>query len=210
MPAIAITGGIACGKSTASRSLAPLLPKPITFSADECAHQLLDTSQEVQHSLLQHFGPSILTENGTVNRPTLRARITTNPVDRRFLESILHPRIRAAWLPLAARAREIGTWFVAEIPLLFETHAHPLFDAIITVACSPETQTTRLSARQWSAKQIREILIAQAPLADKVQLAHFVIWTDVPIHIVGRQTALLAESLLHTFAERSGSDQPSR
>jgi dephospho-CoA kinase len=210
MPAIAITGGIACGKSLVLGSLAALPPNPSTFSADECAHQLLATSQEVQHSLLQHFGPSVLTEHGTVNRQTLRTRITTNPADRRFLESILHPRIRAEWLPLAARAREVGTWFVAEIPLLFETHAHPLFDAIVTVACSPETQTTRLSARKWSAEQIREILIAQAPLADKVQHAHFVIWTDVPIHIVGRQTALLAESLLHTFAERSDSDQPSR
>lgn len=205
MPAIAVTGGIACGKSTLSQHLVESLRERSAqvsyFSADDCAHELLIRDKIVRKSLLDCFGPVILRPDQTVSRPALREIITKDPEKRTELELILHPAIRKAWSLDAQTAKSSSEYFIAEIPLLFETSAAPFFNRIITVACSQASQYSRLTNRSWSPDQIREIVIAQAPAESKVLSAHYVIWTDVPMHIVGRQTALLAESLLQTFAE---------
>ncbi|MEY5014714.1 MAG: Dephospho-CoA kinase [Verrucomicrobiota bacterium] len=214
MPAIAITGGVSCGKSTvASQLVSMLLARHALFShfsADACAHQLLRENVAIREAVLCSFGSSVCDSDGDISRAKIREAITDFPEKRVQLEEILHPAIREAWQSNARAARKLDQFFVAEIPLLFETKAHSHFDVIITAACSPRSQHARLLQRNWTTQQIREILIAQASPESKVISAHFVIWTDVPIHIVGRQTALLADSLLHTFAKRSDFDQPSR
>jgi dephospho-CoA kinase len=214
MPAIAITGGISCGKSTVVSQLVPMLRSRHAllshFSADACAHQLLRESFAIREAVLRSLGPSVCDTNGDISRKKIRAAITDFPEKRIQLEEILHPAIREAWRSDALAARKLNQFFVAEIPLLFETKAHSHFDVIITAACSTRSQHARLLQRNWTTQQIREILFAQASPESKVTSAHFVIWTDVPIHIVGRQTALLADSLLHAFAKRSDFDQPSR
>jgi dephospho-CoA kinase len=205
MPAIAVTGGIACGKSTVSLQLVQAIRElhldALYFSADACAHRLLRDDSSVRSAVLNTFGTSVLGPDHLISRQSLREIITEHPEKRSELEQILHPAIRSAWSHDAQRARSSSIWFVAEIPLLFETNAAPHFDQIVAVVCSQTSQQTRLANRGWSATQIREIVIAQAPTESKMLPAHYVIWTDVPMHIVGRQTALLAESLLHAFAE---------
>jgi dephospho-CoA kinase len=205
MPAIAVTGGIACGKSTLAQHLVQSLrgrrAQVSHFSADDCAHELLLKDKTVRKALLDCFGTGILRPDQTVSRQALREIITEDPQKRTDLERILHPAIRKKWSLDAQNAKSSSEYFIAEIPLLYETNAAPFFNRIIAVSCSQASQYSRLTNRSWSPDQIREIVIAQAPVESKVLSAHYVIWTDVPMHIVGRQTALLAESLLQTFAE---------
>lgn len=214
MPAIAVTGGIACGKSTvASRLIETLGERRVDvahFDADASAHNFLRDDSEIRRHVINAFGASILNADGTISRKILREIITRRPENRVTLEQILHPAIRAEWASRANLARHSKQWFVAEIPLLFETGTQTLFDRVITVACSVQSQLNRLSERSWSEDQIQQILIAQSPTSAKIQIAHHVIWTDVRMNIVGSQTALLAESLLQTFAECSDFVQPIR
>ena len=204
MPAIAVTGGIACGKSTVWSSLLAVLRKnhfdAAGFCADSFSHQLLASDKDVRSRILGDFGQEATAPDGSICRASLRKVVTDRPEKRKQLERILHPIIREAWTHQAEIARTSRSWFVAEIPLLFESDVQHLFDKVVTVACSTATQMQRLLARAWTQKQIQEILIAQTPTEVKILGAHHVIWTDVPKHIVGRQTALLAKSLLNTFA----------
>ena len=64
------------------------------------------------------------------------------------------------------------------IPLLFETQAETFFDKIICVACSTGQQQERLQLRGWSPSQIKHRLAAQWPVEKKMNLAHFVLWTE--------------------------------
>jgi dephospho-CoA kinase len=67
------------------------------------------------------------------------------------------------------------------IPLLFETGAAALFDAVICVACSEETQWQRLRQRGWSDEEISQRIAAQWAADQKSAAADFVIWTETPL-----------------------------
>jgi dephospho-CoA kinase len=197
---LGITGGIATGKSTVTRSLAEKLQAQ-TYDTDAAARRFIQ-QPDVLEEIKQVFGATICFPDGTLNRALLRERVFANPSLRRKLEEILHPRIRKEWMELAAHLRkEVASGFLlVEIPLLFETGAQRHFDRIITTACGRDEQIRRLVNDRGLEPSVGEkILKAQLDLTTKIEQAHHVIWTGgVPV-LLETQCAALALYLSATY-----------
>lgn len=178
MLTVAITGGIATGKSTAALFLAESLGCE-SFSADACVKELLAEDKDVQQEIVNVFGKSVIRANLEVDRGKLREIVFQNERHRRRLESILHPRVRAAWLRRAEALKSFSDFFVTEIPLLFETGGDALCDRIVTIGCAIETQLKRLQKYRGMPSEIAlRIIEAQSPLEEKMRRSHYVVWND--------------------------------
>ncbi|MBK5296151.1 MAG: dephospho-CoA kinase [Vicinamibacteria bacterium] len=176
MVRVALTGGIATGKSTVVGLLqARDIP---TIDADVLARDLVAPGSPGLGAVVERFGEGVLDSQGALDRKALAALVFNDPEARRDLERIVHPGVYAA----------IGHWFgglpsqtryaVADIPLLFESGHRLDFDRIVVVACPPDEQLRRVMTRNGvSESDARARLDAQWPIAQKVALADDVIWT---------------------------------
>lgn len=180
MPAIAITGGIASGKSTFTRVFQGLTGAR-TFDADVSARRLLEGDAAARAAVRAGFGAGVFDAEGAVDRAALRGVVFADPARRRELEAILHPRVRAewqAWLESGLQIAPDAVWLV-EIPLLYETGAADFFDQVIVVGCRPTTQMKRLTQGRQLAEQVaRQIIASQWELAEKMRRCNHVIWND--------------------------------
>lgn len=194
MAVIGITGGIGSGKSTFSKMLAEKLSARL-FDADAAARDLLENDPEVRGRVTGELFPEAYTPEGKPDRAAIRRLVFRDPSAKGRLESILHPRIRGLWMRLADQTRKEGVSLVVEIPLLFETRAENLFDLVVTVACSPETQLSRVTARGLARDEAESIIRNQMPLGKKCELAHIVVWNDGTLSNLESQSLELARKL---------------
>lgn len=177
MRTFGLTGGIGMGKSTAARFFHERGAQVV--DTDELARHLVERGQTALAEIEAAFGKSLIAPDGNLRRDELAQIVFTDPVARKELESILHPRIRESWrAKLETWRKESRDIAVVVIPLLFETNAQSDFDKTICVACSPASQRARLSQRGWPPAQINQRLAAQWPIEQKIAQADFVIWTD--------------------------------
>lgn len=161
---IAVTGGVAQGKSTVVETLASMGWR--TVSADEVARQVASAS-EVRQEIAQTLALPL-----DYDRAVLRERVAEDPEARLSLNSILHFRtVRALYATDAD---------VVEVPLLFEAGLLTLADEVWTVWCSPENQLGRLTQRLGDAAQARQWMAAQLPSPVKVALSDWDVNTDQP------------------------------
>ena len=178
MPAIGITGGISTGKSAFCDCLRELLPAAKFFNADQAAHLLVDLP-EVKKQIRRKFGGGVFSNDGDLNRETLRAIIFGDAHKKRALEQILHPRIRRQWSTEAKVHRNSPDFFFAEIPLLYETDGERLCDRVVVVACSSQTQLHWLMERTSLERAAAEQMInSQMLLAEKIRRADHVVWNN--------------------------------
>jgi dephospho-CoA kinase len=178
MPAIGITGGISTGKSTFCECLRQILPDAKFFDADAAARQVVDL-EEVKQQLREAFGPDIFSPSGDLNREALRAIVFQDAAKKSALEQILHPRIRRQWSVEADRHRKSPEFFIADIPLLYETGGETLCDRVVVVACSPDIQLANLMRRMGLERATAEAMInAQMPLEEKIKRADHVVWNN--------------------------------
>ena len=178
MPAIGITGGISTGKSAFCDCLRELLPAAKFFNADQAAHVLVDLP-EVKKQIRRKFGGGVFSNEGDLNRETLRAIVFGDAHKKRALEQILHPRIRRQWSTEAKAHRNSPDFFFAEIPLLYETDGERLCDRVVVVACSSQTQLHWLMERTSLERAAAEQMInSQMLLAEKIRRADHVIWNN--------------------------------
>ncbi len=201
---LALTGGIATGKSTAVRHFREFLPDIVVFDCDLAVRRLLET-EEIAMKLAGHFGKGILdVETGAIVRAKLRDLVFADAGKRALLEEILHPRVRQECLALRDEAANKGArCFLADVPLLFENGFDFGQTRAITVSTSRATQVARLKARNgWDDAQIESILAAQMPLGEKEARADIVLWND------GRPDTLRAQiqRYCETFPPISMSD----
>jgi dephospho-CoA kinase len=173
---VALTGGIASGKSHVLRSLAQRgVP---TVDADRLAHEALAPATPAAAAVHAKFGRGVVDAEGRIDRRALAAIVFNDPDARLALEAIVHPAVYG----------EINRWFaslppdtafaVADIPLLYETGHEAEFDTVIVAACSPEEQLRRTTARDHlSHEDASARLTAQLPIDEKVRRANHVIWT---------------------------------
>jgi len=195
MPILGITGGIASGKSTFRNSLLQHI-RAESFDADACVSELLDEDESVRKQVLEKIHPAAYGAGGRPNRALLRELIYQDACKKRTLEAILHPIVRERWLKKAQEAATAKEIFVVDIPLLFETSAESLFDRIITVGCSTETQLARLSGRPGMTREIsKKIIASQMPIGVKVSRSHHVIWNDGALDALTAQTELFSRYL---------------
>lgn len=192
---LGVTGGIATGKSSFARCFLCCFPAEL-FDADQCAHDLLANDPDVHQAIHQTFGPAACDAAGKPDRHRLRSLVFDDDGQRRQLEAILHPVIRARWTARADEADRGGGWLLVDIPLLFETQVEARFDRIIVVACAAATQQRRLREKRGLSPELaKKILRAQLDLGTKTQLAHHVIWNDSTPSCLERQAGLLADWL---------------
>jgi dephospho-CoA kinase len=202
--AIGITGGVATGKSLVGRCLVESLQPNIEaelFSSDFEARRLTDHDFVVQNEIRSAFGDQVFDSEGNLARNRLRELVFHDGTARHTLESILHPRIRKAWVDRI----QAGKMLIAEIPLLYETRAESYFDLIIVTACGKVTQINRLIAeRRLTAAIAEKIIAAQMSSDEKIRRADFVIWTDCLPQITELQVKYIAQEVIERYGGANG------
>lgn len=177
---IGLTGGIGCGKSAAAAEFVAL------------GFRMQDTDRIVRDEVLpdpavvalaeSHWGRKVLLEQGPgdITRVLDRARLAeivfSDAVERRWWESVVHPRVGALWRGRVA-AEPDADW-VIEVPLLFEAGLEKGFDFIVCVGANPAVQLARAVARGMTQAQAGRRIASQLPLASKLHSAHAVLWND--------------------------------
>lgn len=195
MPLLGITGGIASGKSTFRKLLLERIEAD-AFDTDACARELLDEDESIREQVLEQIHPQAYGAEGKPNRALIRELVYKDAAKKRTLEGILHPEIRDRWSRQAKEAEAAHRMFIVDIPLLFETKAESLFDRIIAVACSVETQLSRMERHRHLAREISEKIIAsQMPMEVKISRSHHVVWNEGTLETLTAQTDFLARFL---------------
>jgi dephospho-CoA kinase len=199
MRVIAVTGGIATGKSSLCAALQALEPATVVFDADRSVAKLYADPQ-VQAAVTAAFGPAAFTTAGQPDRAFLRDRILAEPAARRQLEAILHPLVRRDCLASRQRAATSGLapLFVADIPLLFESGFDYGHELVVVVATTPANQAHWLHRRNgFTDATIRSLVATQLPLTEKIRRAQVVVWNAGPPATLHRQAQRLLQSLTH-------------
>ncbi|HEX8951027.1 MAG TPA: dephospho-CoA kinase [Polyangia bacterium] len=196
MRVIGLTGGIASGKSTAARALAELGARVV--DADEIARQIVAPGQPALAEIVRTFGRDMLLSDGTLDRKRLGAIVFTDADKRRALNAITHPRIAMETQARLGRLREEGAPVaIYEAALLVENRVHEALDGLIVVVCDEATQLERLMARDgYSEADARARILAQAPIADKIKAATWVVDTGGPLAETKKQLARIWEEIL--------------
>ena len=192
---IALTGGIASGKSTVAALLREAgLP---VLDSDAIAREVVAPGQPAWQALRQAFGEDFFAADGTLDRAALARHVFAHPAARRRLQEIVHPWIdRELQARLAVLAAQGEPLVVVEIPLLYELGLESRYDAVIVVTADPATQKQRLAHRDnRPAKEIEGILAAQAPLAAKAARADFVVDNSGDAAATRRQVEKIAAAL---------------
>ena len=172
---IAITGGAGTGKSTVARMFKELGAE--VLDADAAARDAVAVGAPAWAELRRLYGEEFFNPDGTLNRSRLAQRVFANPDERRRLDGLIHPRVEAELKARVAELESRGANLVlVEVPLLFETGREAAFDRIIVVAAPEALQIRRLRGRDRRGEaEIRGILSAQWPLADKVARADYLV-----------------------------------
>jgi dephospho-CoA kinase len=170
---IGLTGGIASGKSSVGRLLAarglPLL------DADVYARDALTPDSTGAGAVLERYGDGIRAHGGVINRAALGQIVFGDDAERRWLEQLLHPIVRACF---DAKLQELAAEpvVVLMVPLLFEAGLETLCSEVWLVDCDESQQLQRLMARDGLGEaDARARIAAQWPLARKRQLADVVL-----------------------------------
>ena len=198
MRRIALTGGIATGKSHV-RARFEELGVP-TIDSDTLARQAVAAGSAGLAAVVARFGSSVVDSQGQLDRRRMADIVFSDPQARKALESIIHPEVQ----------RQTNAWFasldawrhpfaIADIPLLYEVNRERDFDAVIVAACHPDTQLRRLVERDGlSEADARRRIDAQLPIEHKVERADFVIRTDGSLDDTNQQVDALAQQLAKT------------
>jgi dephospho-CoA kinase len=173
---IGLTGGVASGKSSVARAFDARHPSCVV-DADIAARAVVEPGTEGLAAVVATLGADVLGPDGRVDRAALRARVFADASQRKGLEALLHPRIRA-WM--LARAEATATpYVILDIALLTEGGGRttwPMLDRIVVVDVPVSVQRARLKARDGVDADLAERMIAaQATRAQRLALADDVI-----------------------------------
>lgn len=190
MRRIALTGGIATGKSAVAAALRSA--GVLTIDADAVARNVVRPGTPGLAAVVERFGRGVLRPDGHLDRPGLGQIVFGDATARRDLEAIVHPLVRT----------EIDSFFVrlpadasgvAEVPLLYETGWVAAFDVAVVTACRSSTQRARLVLRDGLTDEAAsQRLAAQWPVEDKARLADAVVVTEGSMAATLAQAARLA------------------
>lgn len=192
---IALTGGIATGKSHVARLLAQAgLP---LIDADVLARQALAVGMPALVAVRTRFGEGVMAPDGTLDRAKLADVVFRDASARKALEGMIHPGVIQSILTFFEQTcSPERPMAVADIPLLYESGFEHAFDRVVVVACPREMQVTRVMSRDNTSKEAAERRIAaQLPIEEKVRRAHYVIRTDGTFEDTDRQVAETLEKL---------------
>jgi dephospho-CoA kinase len=188
---IGLTGGIACGKTTAGKWFAEQCGWEV-LDTDHVAHELLMPGNPVCDSVIEEFGQGILDDNGLISRPLLGELVFNNPDRLHVLNELMHPAVRKETIRWLSRQH---TTAVVMIPLLFEKSLQDDFDLVISISASVETQIRRLKERGHSVDEAKKRIAAQMPMFEKNTKSDFVIYNDKSLTLLFQQLKRVAHAL---------------
>ena len=196
MHTVGLTGGIGSGKSAVSRLLRSY--GAAVVDADLVAREVVDVGSPGLAAVVEAFGPEVLQEDGSLDRPALGRRVFSDGAALARLNEITHPLIAARTGELFRAAVASGARVVVhDVALLVENGLTGNYDAIVVVAASPQTQLDRLvRLRGMSEDDARARIAAQLPLEDKLAVATHVIRNDGPLEELEPQVEAVWASLV--------------
>jgi len=168
---IALTGSIGMGKSTVAQMFERAgIP---VFDADAVVRDLQANDADLIGRIGARFPGTV--EDGRLNREELGARVLGQPAELAALEAIVHPAVHRARTRFILDHADASA-LLFDIPLLFETGGHEVFDHVIVVSAPPEIQRARVLARPgMTEEKLAAILERQLPDEEKRLRADFLI-----------------------------------
>jgi dephospho-CoA kinase len=155
---IGLTGGIGSGKSVASDKFKSL---GITVvDADVASRTVVEPGKPALKEIEDHFGSGIITAEGKLDRNNLREIIATDPEERKWLESVTHPKIGEQVTKEISESTSVYTLFVA--PLLLETNSQEMCSRVVVVDVPKDVQIQRTAKRdKVSPNQVEQMVAAR-------------------------------------------------
>ncbi|MCX4861167.1 dephospho-CoA kinase [Streptomyces canus] len=182
---VGLTGGIGAGKSEVSRLLVE--HGAVLIDADRIAREVVAPGTPGLAAVVAAFGEDVLAEDGGLDRPKLGSIVFADPDRLAVLNSIVHPLVGARSRELESAAAEDAV-VVHDVPLLAENALAPLYDLVVVVDASPETQLDRLvRLRGMTEQDARARMAAQATREKRLEIADVVVDNDVPLEELRRR-----------------------
>ncbi|MFB6538763.1 dephospho-CoA kinase [Streptomyces noursei] len=193
MVKVGLTGGIGAGKSAVSRLLASY--GAVIVDADKIAREVVEPGTPGLAAVVAEFGADVLTSDGTLDRPKLGALVFSDPEKLKALNAIVHPLVGARSAELEASAGTDAV-VVHDVPLLTENGLAPLYDLVVVVDATPETQVDRLvRLRGMTPDEAAQRMAAQASRKERLAVADLVIDNDGPLEALEPQVREVWERL---------------
>lgn len=194
---IALTGGIASGKSLVSNFFSEL--KISVIDTDIISREILHSNKSILCEIRNSFGNHIFSEQGGLKRKELRKIIFENRKKRLLLESIMHPEIRKETLQRIQM--EEGVYHIIVIPLLYNSPMKNDIDRIIVVDCTDALQLQRLLKRDSETiSQAKHIISSQASRQDLLKIADDLIQNNQSKQATKSQVIKLHQKYLEFFS----------
>ncbi len=198
---VALTGGIASGKTTVANLFAargvPLI------DTDLIAREVVEPGQPALAAVASTFGNDVLGPDGRLDRRRLREVIFSDATARARLEAILHPAIRAEMERQSAAAAHAGPYQILVIPLLAEGGRRDHVDRVLVVDAPEAVQVERLVARDSvTREQAQASLRAQAKRETRLGIADDVVTNTGRIEDLREQVAALHERYVQLAAQK--------
>jgi dephospho-CoA kinase len=176
---VGLTGGIGSGKSAVARRFAEL--GALVIDSDALAREVVAAGMPGLAAVVEAFGPGVLREDGTLDRPALGRIVFGDDEARARLNRIVHPLVRRRAVDLAAAAPE-GTVVVQDVPLLVESGLGGSFDLVVVVEAPEDVRVARLARdRGMGEAEARSRMAAQASDAERRAAADVVIVNDTDL-----------------------------
>ncbi|OEJ96702.1 dephospho-CoA kinase [Streptomyces thermolilacinus] len=193
MLTVGLTGGIGAGKSEVSRLLVSY--GAVLIDADRIAREVVEPGTPGLAAVVEAFGPDILTDEGTLDRPRLGSIVFGDAERLATLNGIVHPLVGARSAELQAAAAPDAV-VVHDVPLLTENGLAPLYDVVVVVEASTGTRLERLvRLRGMTESEARARMAAQATPEQRRAVADYVIDNDGPLEALEPRVRKVWEEL---------------
>ncbi|MCM1948849.1 dephospho-CoA kinase [Streptomyces sp. G2] len=198
---VGLTGGIGAGKSEVSRLLVSY--GAVLIDADRIAREVVEPGTPGLAAVVAAFGDGVLTGDGTLDRPKLGSIVFADPERLATLNAIVHPLVGARSAELESAAGP-GDVVIHDVPLLTENGLASLYDLVVVVDASPETQLDRLvRLRGMAEAEAKARMAAQATRADRLEIADLVIDNDGPLDALEPRVREVWDELTRRTADRA-------
>jgi dephospho-CoA kinase len=197
---VGLTGGIASGKSTVLGMFREL--GAAIINADDIARVLTRPGEALTEEILNAFGREFATASdpSAIDRAKLGRAVFADPSLKEVLEAMTHPAIisEIKQQMTAVNLIDNRAIVIVEVPLLFEVRLESMFQAVIVVWCTEETQRNRLAARIVSSdsESISNRIFSQLPLTDKKERSDYIVNSELPIAGMAAEVASIYQLLV--------------